>query len=417
MALDCSVGSTSKNCFNTYNPDDPHPQGGYTYGDLVTIGGTPEVHSSGEVWAQTLWDIRKALGHNVADSVITRGMSLSANDPSMLDMRNAILQADHVVYNGSHTNTLWGIFAKRGMGFYAASVDSADTDVAEDFHRPPNPKTHNDDQYITGTVTDSETGDPVAGASVYVAGFGSQLSAVTNASGRYSIGGTWGMYPGTYPKVVVRGAGYLQDSKPVTVPVGDHATADFTVVRDWALTSGGGSITDFNGPDNTDFGCGPSDAINGSLGTGWGSTVGNNAGDPTGDFIDKYIVVKLPKAVDVSGFGIDPNATCGDSGSSSLGDFKVEVSSNGSDWTEVANGHLTIADRGRLNDVAPTGDTSAVQYVKLTMQGDQVEEVAAANGEPGTFEDICGNPDTQGGYTGCQFVDMSELAVYGTPAS
>jgi extracellular elastinolytic metalloproteinase len=410
MAMDCSVGSKSKACFDTYNPG-ANIQGGYTYGDLVTIGGTPEVHSSGEVWAQTLWDIRKALGHSVADTVITRGMSLSANDPSMLDMRNAILQADLVGYSGSHTNQLWHIFAKRGMGFFAASVDSADTDVAQDFHMPPNPKTHNDSQYIQGTVTDSETGDPVAGATVTVAGFGTQLSAVTKADGSYSIGATWGMYPGTYPKVVAQGAGYLPDVQPVTVPVGDHATADFAVQRDWAMTSGGGEITDFNGPDYTGFGCGPVGAIDGSLGNGWGSTAGNDAGDPTGTFVPKHIVVKLPQAVDVSSFGVDPAATCGDSGSSSTGDYTIEVSANGTAWTPVADGHFTIGDRGHLNEVLPSGAADGIQYVRFTIAGDQVADVSGD-----TFANICGNPDTSGGYTGCQFADLTELAVFGTPS-
>jgi hypothetical protein len=416
MAMDCPVGSKSKNCIDTYNPG-VNPDGGYTYGDLVSIAGSAEVHSSGEVWAQTLWDIRKEFGHTIADTDITRGMSLSASDPSMLDMRNAILQADQAVYGGSHTAKLWAIFAKRGMGFYAGSVDSADTAVAQDFHRPPNPKTHNDSQYITGTVTDSETGDPVAGATVSVAGFGDSLSAVTNASGQYSIGSTWGMYPGTYPKVVVQGAGYLQDSQPVTVPVGDSVTADFAVQRDWAMDSGGGTVTDFNGPDYSGFGCGPGGAIDGSLGTGWGSTAGDNDGDATGTFQPKHIVVKLPQAVDVSGFGVDPEATCGDSGSSSTGDYSIEVSSNGTDWTTVADGHFGVDDRGHLAQVDPTGDTSGVQYVRFTIKGDQVVEAARQNGDDtGTFESICGDPDTSGGYTGCQFADMSELAVFGTPA-
>ena len=416
MAMDCPVGSGNKACFDTYNPD-ADIQGGYTYGDLVDIAGAAEVHSSGEVWAQTLWDIRKAFGHSVADSIITRGMSLSANDPSMLDMRNAILQADLVGYNGSHTDRLWDIFANRGMGFFAASIDSADTDVAEDFSTPPNPKTHNYDQYIQGTVTDSQTGDPVAGATVYVAGFGNQLAAVTRADGTYSIGATWGMYPGTYPKVVVKGPGFLTDSKSVTVPVGDHATADFSIERDWAMSTGGGEVTNFNGPDNTAFGCGPGGAIDGSLGTVWGSTVGNDAGDPTGVFEPKHIVVKLPQAVDVTSFGVDPAAGCGDSGSASTGDYTIEVSANGTDWTSVADGHLSIDDRGHLNDVAPSAPADGVQYVRFTIMGDQVEDVAAANGEPGTFEEICGNPETQGGYSGCQFADMAELAVFGTPAS
>jgi extracellular elastinolytic metalloproteinase len=414
MALDCSVGSTSKACFDTYNPG-ANLQGGYTYGDLVAIGGTPEVHSSGEVWAQTLWDLRKAFGHSVADTLITRAMSLSAADPSMLDMRNAILQADTAGYAGTHSAQLWSIFAKRGMGYFAASVDGSDTDVAEDFHRPPSAKTHNADQYITGTVTDSATGDPVEGATVFVAGFGSLYTAVTHADGTYTIGGAWGMYPGTYPKVVAEGPGYITDVQPVTVPVGDHATADFSIQRDWAMSSGGGEITAFNGPDYTAFGCGPSGAIDGSLGSGWGSTAGNDAGDTTDTFMPKHIEVKLPKAVDITSFGVDPKSTCGDAGSASTGDYTIEVSTNGTDWTTVADSHFGIADRGHLNEVDPTGPTAGIQYVRFTIAGDQVEDVAAANGEPGTFAEICGNTSTAGGYDGCSFADMTELAVFGTP--
>ncbi len=57
------------------------------------------MHSSGEVWAQTLWSLRDRLGHTQTDSIVTRGMSLAPNDPSMLDMRNAIIQANLVASN------------------------------------------------------------------------------------------------------------------------------------------------------------------------------------------------------------------------------------------------------------------------------------------------------------------------------
>ncbi|MGI8522985.1 MAG: M4 family metallopeptidase, partial [Nocardioides sp.] len=120
MAIDCPVGSKAKACTSNY--DGSH--GGYTYGDFPNITGGPEVHSSGEIWAQTLWDIRKRLGHNVADTVITRGMSLSANDPSYLDMRNAIIQADKVAYGSDNTRVLWKIFAHRGMGYFAGTSNA-----------------------------------------------------------------------------------------------------------------------------------------------------------------------------------------------------------------------------------------------------------------------------------------------------
>ena len=68
-----------------------------------SVAGGPEVHADGEIWAQTLWDIRTALvaaagseagGSDEAEQLITMGMRLAPPEPSMLDMRNAILQAD-----------------------------------------------------------------------------------------------------------------------------------------------------------------------------------------------------------------------------------------------------------------------------------------------------------------------------------
>ena len=162
MAIDCPPGATTKGCTSG---DDPKVKGGYTYGDFPNVVGVPEVHGSGEIWGQTLWDIRTALGHNVADTLITRGMSLSPAEPSFLDMRDAIIQADLVKYGQAHTPALWKIFAKRGMGYFAGAVDGNDANPAEDFHRPPAPQTAHDGT-IAGQVTDSQTGDPVAGAVV-----------------------------------------------------------------------------------------------------------------------------------------------------------------------------------------------------------------------------------------------------------
>ena len=95
--------------------------GGYTYGDFGDVAGFPEVHADGEIWAETLWQIRQTLGPAVAETLVTRGMELSPGAPSYLDMRNAIIQADLVNFAGANETTLWSIFAERGMGYFAAS--------------------------------------------------------------------------------------------------------------------------------------------------------------------------------------------------------------------------------------------------------------------------------------------------------
>ena len=109
--IDCPVGS-SVNCNGSTND----PGGGYTYADLGHVSSNPsEVHANGEIWAQTLWDLRIALTPATARARITDGMRLSPTiDPSFLDMRNAIISAD-VVAGGTNVDAIWTVFGGRGM--------------------------------------------------------------------------------------------------------------------------------------------------------------------------------------------------------------------------------------------------------------------------------------------------------------
>jgi hypothetical protein len=373
-STDCPVGSTSKACPGTSGTS----RGGYTYGDFGRIfDATGDVHAAGEIWAQTLWDLRAALGHRLAESLVTRGMELSPTYPSYLDMRNAILQADVAIHHGRHTARIWKVFAHRGMGFFAGSINGDDLHPVEDFSTPPPASTPRGS--LTGKVTDQLTDAPVVGATVafggHNSGFPGDYATTTNASGRYRIRG---ILPGTYPDVFVGGGGYDQQVATVSIGRGTNHK-NWSVVRDWAASSGGASITDFTGPDYTPFGCGPGADIDQSLGIGWGS----DAGGP------KYIVIKLPRAVDITTFGIDPSNTCGDGPEAATGGYTVQTSTNGTTWTAAAAGTFTPADLGRLNTVTPTaGSSSSVRYVKFTMLNPQ-------------------DPTAQ-------FMDSTEVEVYGT---
>ena len=59
------------------------------------------MHADGEIWVQTLWEMRSARSP-ATESTVTRGMEPSPPELSFPDMRNAILQADQVVFAGSH---------------------------------------------------------------------------------------------------------------------------------------------------------------------------------------------------------------------------------------------------------------------------------------------------------------------------
>jgi subtilisin-like proprotein convertase family protein len=93
------------------------------------------VHDNGEIWGQTMWDLRTALGRNDALKIITGGMRLSPSSPSMLTMRDAILQSARV--NNVNLSTVWSVFAARGMGFLATTPSANATTATEDFSLPP----------------------------------------------------------------------------------------------------------------------------------------------------------------------------------------------------------------------------------------------------------------------------------------
>ncbi|MBP2328265.1 hypothetical protein JOF56_008650 [Kibdelosporangium banguiense] len=250
--LDCTVGTPATAC-----PGTPAAgSGGYTYGDFGRL--YPEVHDDGEIWAQTLWDLRKAVGSAKAESLITRAMELSPETPSFLDERNSILQADLVVNGGKLQKTILQVFAGRGMGYFAAATDGDDGTPVEDFSMPP--AANSPRGTLTGTVRDQDTGAPAAGITVafggHASGLGGGLVATTAADGTYTISG---ILPGTYPKVVARGGGYDQTEKTLSVP--SHTlTQDWTIRRDWAAASGGGSVASFTGPDFSPV-CGPGNMI------------------------------------------------------------------------------------------------------------------------------------------------------------
>ncbi len=270
-ATDCGLGDVSPRCVQVLTGDD----GGYTYDDVGEGQLGTQVHAAGEAWAQTLFDIRERLGHKVTMAVVTEGMRLSADDPSMLDMRDAIIAADEAIYGGAHYRQLWNKFADRGFGFYAGSDDGNDAAPVADFNTPPPPGTPTG--RIAGTVTD-RSGNPLPGAVVKVAGH-SEYSDTSDANGEYKI---TGVPEGTWPKVVATVAGYEPDSDAVTVIGGARVDFDPSLRRDWASASGGASIASFTGPDYSPA-CGPEGAIDLSAGTGWGSTTFGDDGAPGTD--------------------------------------------------------------------------------------------------------------------------------------
>ena len=210
------------------------------------------MHADGEIWLETLWQIRQALGPAIAETLVTRAMELSPGGPSYLDMRNSIIQADLVNFGGANESALWSIFAERGMGYFAASTSDSVNPV-EDFSIPPDCTT-SDCATISGTVKDKTSGKPAAGVTVSVpgldSGFASDLADTTDSAGHFSIANV----PfHTYHLFSVGGGGY-EPFLVGNVPVTGDVNLSIKVVRDWASIEGGAKVGKFTPPDYAPFG-------------------------------------------------------------------------------------------------------------------------------------------------------------------
>lgn len=111
-----------------------------------------QVHDRGEIWCATLWDMTWNIinqvgsitsnlydasgtgGNVIALKIVTLGMKLQPCSPGFIDGRNAILQADQILYNGIHQCAIWEAFRRRGMGAFASQGSSGSvTDQVADF--------------------------------------------------------------------------------------------------------------------------------------------------------------------------------------------------------------------------------------------------------------------------------------------
>jgi hypothetical protein len=312
-------------------------------------------------------------------------------------MRNAIVQADVVNHQGAHVPAIWQVFASRGMGYFAGSIGARDTRPAEDFSLPPAPGTAT--ATLTGTVTDSVYGQPVAGAVVGVAGLDSGFTpdhtAISDASGVYTISD---IVIGTYPKVFVDLAGW--DLAFAAVTVAPPSTVhNVSIRRNWAAADGGAVVAATNG-DQYDFvGCGARAAIDRAQGTSWSPDV--EVG-PDGAVTPKFMVVTLPTTVHITSIEIDPTASCFNDLTSSVGPYRVETSSDGTTWVLAASGAFGPPDTGHFNVVAlAPGSANDVRFVRISLLGPQI-----------AVSSQCATP--QG--TGCFFMDLAEIALYGAPS-
>lgn len=98
----------------------------WTYNDIKN-GTLAEVHNVGELWAATLWDVRTAVGAATTEQLVVSGMKLTPCNPTMLNARDAIIQADANLNAGANRCKIWTAFANRLMGTGASSPSASST--------------------------------------------------------------------------------------------------------------------------------------------------------------------------------------------------------------------------------------------------------------------------------------------------
>ena len=147
---------------------------------------------------ETLWDLRTAIGSRRTPTLADHrtAMRLSPPEPSFLDMRNAILQAD-TAGSAARTTPRSGRCSRGGAwAGDASTVDGADTRPVEGMALPP---AGGPVGTLNGAITDG--GMPIVGATVSIGA----RTATTDANGNYTLSN---LPAQTYAHAVITAPGY-----------------------------------------------------------------------------------------------------------------------------------------------------------------------------------------------------------------
>ncbi len=295
------------------------------FGDIGYDLGGPEVHSDGEIWTAVLWDMRQALvaeygeerASEISAFIVTDAMPLAPNDPSMLDMRDAILQAMALRYHRQADfdvlqDTVYGAFAARGMGTGAANeVTEDDPTGANDID--PTPSFTHQNPARNGTIslrlTNATTGEPLADANVILGTLEAGVTpvAATGADGRITTKAVAGTYPLT---VQARGFG-AQTLTEFTLGEGKSWNKSIKLSPNLASSANGATIVSSSSN-------GAKALIDDTELTRWKTQVG------TGN-----AVIKLAKPGTIKSFQVSAFTT---SRFEAVKSFTVQTSNDGINW-------------------------------------------------------------------------------------
>jgi hypothetical protein len=72
------------------------------------------VHATGRIWSRALWDIRNALGHVKADTIVLEG-HFGQKDPTMAQLARSTVAAAQRLYGTTEANAVRAAFQARGI--------------------------------------------------------------------------------------------------------------------------------------------------------------------------------------------------------------------------------------------------------------------------------------------------------------
>ena len=220
----------------------------------------PAVHADGEIWSATNFDIRRNLiakygsGNRALQESCAAGTTPVTECPgnrrwaqlvfdsfllqatgavSMLDMRDNMLTADALRFDGVNADLLWNTFAARGFGAGAASGPS-DTDPTPSFASP-----YVENSEVTFKPLGEAAGKPVK---LFIGDYEFGAVPVADTDPATALPETVTLAPGTY-KFVAVGKGYGHKRFTQAIYPGVTSTIGALMPTNLASTTAGATIT------------------------------------------------------------------------------------------------------------------------------------------------------------------------------
>ncbi|WP_018158075.1 M36 family metallopeptidase [Demetria terragena] len=220
------------------------------------------VHSDGEIWSATMWDIRTAMmkTHGKGNAATQRSCATGATkveecpgnrqwmqlifdswllkptgDVSMLDMRDAMLAADLLRFGGANQKILWDAFAARGFG-ESASVTSTDDEKPTPGFDSPRAK----NATVRFSPLDAD-GRLIEGARLYVGDYTARTRPVADTDPTTPLGDTYTTVPGQFTYQVTA-PGYGQKEMAGTLVEGKSKDLRVKPTPNLASATAGASI-------------------------------------------------------------------------------------------------------------------------------------------------------------------------------